>query len=80
MPEREQNQGIKYKHEHVFVYQFEMENHPSWGGKKVGVQEYVLCTNQSDPNGRENRTLLESMLRTVYKHMPKSIKFLYEKI
>ena len=80
MSEREQDQGIKYKHEHVFVYRFEMENHASWQGKRVGTQEYTLCTNYPDPNGKANRTLLESMLRMVYGHMPKSVKFLHEKV
>lgn len=80
MSEREQNTRIKYKHEHIYVYQFEMENHPSWQGKRVGTQEYTLCTNHPDPNSKANRTLLESMLRTVYGHMPKSVKFLREKI
>jgi hypothetical protein len=57
-----------------------MENHASWPGKRVGTQEYTLCTNYPDPNSKANRTLLESMLRMVYGHMPKSVKFLHEKV
>jgi hypothetical protein len=57
-----------------------MQNHASWGGKRTCTMEYALCTNHHDPNSKENRTLLESMLRTVYGHMPKGVKFLREKI
>jgi hypothetical protein len=64
-----------YKHEHIYVYQFPLTKRE--GG--TTLVEYNLCTNIAGPNHRENRQLLESMLRLVYKHMPKSIKFLYEK-
>jgi len=80
MPEREQNTRVKYTHEHIYVYQFEIENHASWGGKRWTTMEYMLCTNHDDPNSKENRTLLESMLRLVYGHYPKGVKFLREKI
>jgi hypothetical protein len=50
------------------------------GVETLGTQEYTLCTNYPDPNSKANRTLLESMLRTVYGHMPKSVKFLNEKL
>lgn len=80
MHEGEQNTRIKYVHEHIYVYQFEMENHSSWGGKRSTTMEYTLCTNHNDPNSKANRTLLESMLRIVYGHMPKGVKFLHEKI
>ena len=80
MSEREQNTRIRYMHEHIYIYQFEMDNHPSWSGRRRGTMEYALCTNHHDPNSKENRTLLESMLRTVYGHMPKGVKFLREKV
>jgi hypothetical protein len=38
-----------YKHEHVYVYQFDIENHPTWGGKRWTTMEYALCTNIDDP-------------------------------
>jgi hypothetical protein len=62
------------KHEHIYVYQFELTGH----GNRA-MHEYLLCTNINNPNSKENRTLLESMLRLVYGHMPKGVKFLYEK-
>jgi hypothetical protein len=42
--------------------------------------EYSLCTDISGPTHKENLILLEHMLRTVYGHMPKGVKFLQEKI
>lgn len=80
MSEREQNTRVRYAHEHVYVYQFEIENHPSWGGSRWTTMEYTLCTNHDNPNGKENRKLLESMLRLVYGHYPKGVKFLKEKV
>jgi hypothetical protein len=68
-----------YKHQHVYVYQFEMNNHSTWPGKHTCNMNYVLCTNITDPNHKENKTLLEHMLRTIYGFMPKYVKFLYEK-
>jgi hypothetical protein len=70
---------IQYKHKHIYVYQFELQKHKShsYGWQKC---EYTLLTNISDPNCKANRQLLESMLRTVYGHMPKGVKFLEEKI
>jgi hypothetical protein len=64
-----------YKHEHIYVYQFPLTNRE--GG--TILVEYSLCTNISGPQHRDNKNLLESMLRLVYKHMPKGVKFLYEK-
>ena len=66
-------------HKHIYVYQFEMKNHNSWSGTHVTTMEYTLCTNDSGPNSKSNRKLLEEALRIVYGHMPKSVKFLYEK-
>lgn len=70
---------IRYEHKHTYVYQFELQRHKSHssGWQKC---EYTLLTNVTDPNCKSNRQLLESMLRTVYGHMPKGVKFLYEKI
>lgn len=62
------------KHKHVYIYQFELTGH----GNRA-MHEYSLCTNTNNPNCSDNRTLLESMLRLVYGHMPKGVKFLYEK-
>ena len=80
MSERKQNTRVRYTHEHIYVYQFDIENHASWGGKRWTTIEYTLCTNHDDPNSKKNRTLLESMLRLVYGHYPKGVKFLREKI
>jgi hypothetical protein len=66
---------ISYKHKHVYVYTFPVSSKTSGSID----HEYTLCTNIDNPNCKENRTLLESMLRLVYGHMPKSVKFLYEK-
>ena len=65
----------RYTHKHVYVYQFDLS------GRDISrvEQEYTLCTNVDNPNCKENRSLLESMLRLVYGHMPKGVKFLYEK-
>jgi len=78
MSEREQNQRIRYKHEHVYVYEFEVSTHPSWTGKRWDTMQYKLCTNITGPNHKENRKLLENMLRIVYKYLPKGIKFIKE--
>jgi hypothetical protein len=66
---------ITYKHNHTYVYRFPLS---SKHGGPVD-HEYTLCTNIEGPNSKENRMLLESMLRLIYGHMPKSVKFLYEK-
>jgi hypothetical protein len=39
----------------------------------------MLCTDIDGPNSKQNKTLLESMLRIVCGSMPKGVKFLYEK-
>jgi hypothetical protein len=41
--------------------------------------DYALCTNVEGPNHKENRKLLESMLRVVYGHYPKGVKFVGER-
>jgi hypothetical protein len=69
-----------YKHEHVYVYQFEVKNHPTWHGTSTCKMEYSLCTNIDGHNHKENRSTLEHMLRVVYGYMPKGVKFLYERI
>ena len=69
---------IQFKHKHTYVYGFELQKRaPFVGWEKC---EYTLLTDITDPNCKSNRTLLESMLRLVYGHLPKSVKFLYEKI
>jgi hypothetical protein len=65
----------RYTHKHVYVYQFELTGRDS---SRVD-HEYTVCTNVDNPNCKENRSLLEYMLRLVYGHMPKGVKFLYEK-
>lgn len=68
---------IKFKHEHIYVYSYELSKRsPYVGWQKC---EYLLCTNHDNPNGKENRAMLETMLRIVCGHMPKGVKFLYEK-
>ena len=69
-----------YKHEHVYVYQFEVNNHSTWHGTRTCMMEYSLCTNITGPTHKQNKLLLEQMLRTVYGHLPKGVKFLKEKI
>ena len=66
-------------HKHIYVYQFEMKNHTTWSGKHVTTMEYTLCTDHDGPTSKPNKKLLEEALRIVYGHMPKSVKFLYEK-
>ena len=70
---------IRYEHKHTYVYQFELQKHKSHSYRTQKC-EYTLLTNISDPNCKANRQLLESMLRTVYGHMPKGVKFLHEKV
>jgi hypothetical protein len=70
---------MKYTHEHVYVYRFDIENHPTWYGNRWTTMEYALCTNISNPKHRENMKMLENMLRMVYGHYPKGVKFLYER-
>jgi len=50
-----------------------MRNHSTWQGMHFTTQEYTLCTNHDGPT-------IEEALRTVYGHMPKGVKFSYEKI
>jgi len=69
-----------YKHQHVYVYRFEVNNHPTWHGTSTCQMEYSLCTDIDGPNHKENRSILEQMLRMVYGYMPKSVKFSHEKI
>jgi hypothetical protein len=66
---------VKYTHKHIYVYRFPLSS------KQGGFvdHEYTLCTDIDNPNSKENRNLLESMLRLIYGHMPKSVKFLHEK-
>lgn len=67
---------IRYTHKHIYVYQFDMQRKYEPG---IDTIEYTLCTNQTGPNTKENRKMLEDALRTVYKFNPKRVKFLYEK-
>jgi hypothetical protein len=68
---------IQFKHKHTYVYGFEIQKKsPYTGWTKY---EYTLLTDISDPQCKANRTELESMLRLAYGHLPKSVKFLYEK-
>jgi len=69
-----------YKHQHVYVYQFEMKNHATWPGTHTCTMDYSLCTDITGPTHKQNLLLLEQMLRTVYGHMPKGVKFLREKV
>jgi len=70
---------ITWTHKHVYVYEFQMQNHPTWPGTKMCVMEYSLCTNIDDPNHKENRKTLEQMLRLVYGHYPKGVKFVRDR-
>jgi hypothetical protein len=70
---------IKWTHKHVYVYEFQMQNHESWGGRRTCTMEYALCTNVDGPDHKENRKTLEQMLRLVYKHYPKGVKFVRER-
>jgi len=70
---------MKWTHKHVYVYEFILENHESWSGTKTCVMEYALCTNTDGPEHKENRKLLEQMLRLVYKHYPKGVKFVRDR-
>lgn len=68
---------IAYKHKHIYVYQYELSKRKPYVGWEQC--EYTLCTDHDGANSKENRALLESMLRIVCGHMPKGVKFLYEK-
>lgn len=68
---------IRYSHKHIYVYGYELSKRaPYVGWQKC---EYTLCTDIDGPNSKQNKALLESMLRIVCGHMPKGVKFLYEK-
>jgi hypothetical protein len=69
-----------HKHQHVYIYQFEMKNHPTYHGTHICTMEYSLCTDITGPAHKQNKLLLEQMLRTVYGHLPKGVKFLREKV
>jgi len=69
---------IQFKHKHTYIYGFELQKRaPNVGWEKC---EYTLLTDTDNPNCKANRSLLESMLRLVYGHLPKGVKFLYEKV
>ncbi len=69
---------IQFKHKHTYIYGFELQKRaPYVGWEKC---EYTLLTDTGNPNCKANRSLLESMLRLVYGHLPKGVKFLYEKV
>lgn len=70
---------IKWTHKHVYVYEFVMQNHITYNGPRLCKAEYALCTNISDPQHKENRKMLEQMLRLVYGHYPKGVKFVRER-
>ena len=61
---------IKYTHKHTYVYKFPLSRQGN-----TAECEYTLCTDIDDANCKANRILLESMLRLVYGHLPKSVKF-----
>lgn len=68
---------IKFKHKHAYVYGFQLQKRePFFGWQNM---EYVLLTDEDNPNSKTNRQLLETGLRVAYGHMPKAVKFLYEK-
>lgn len=69
---------ITFKHKHAYVYGFQLQKRDPF----VGWQnmEYVLLTDEDNPNSKTNRQLLETGLRIAYGHMPKSVKFLYDKL
>jgi hypothetical protein len=69
-----------YKHQHVYIYQFEIKNHSTWQGMHTCTMKYSLCTDITGPAHKQNKLLLEQMLRTVYGHMPKNVKFIQEKL
>jgi hypothetical protein len=70
---------VKWTHKHVYVYEFVMQNHPTWSGESTCSMQYSLCTNIDGPDHKENRKTLEQMLRLVYGHYPKGVKFVREK-
>jgi hypothetical protein len=56
-----------------------MQNHASWGGKRACTMDYALCTDVDGPDHKENRKTLEHMLRFVYGHYPKGVKFVRDR-
>ena len=68
---------IKYKHKHTYVYSYFINKRNPYIG--VTQYDYVLCTDHDNPNGNQNRSILESMLRIMWGYMPKLVKFKYEK-
>ena len=61
---------------HMYTH-LNCKNEPYVGWEKM---QYVLLTDHENPNSKTNRQLLETGLRIAYGHMPKSVKFLYDKL
>jgi hypothetical protein len=69
---------IKFTHKHTYVYVYELQKRSPYVGWERC--EYVLCTDHDGPNSKENRKILESMLRIVCGgHMPKGVRYSHEK-
>jgi len=68
-----------YKHKHRYVYKFLLTNNKNNFNKMCCTQEYVLCTDIDGPNNKQNRKLLENMLRVAYNFYPKSVRFSHER-
>ena len=68
---------VRYSHKHIYVYGYELSKRAPYYGWQTC--EYRLCTDTEGHNNKQNRALLETMLRIVCGHMPKGVKFLYEK-
>ena len=63
-------------HQHAYEYTFLLKKRDERGYVK---QTYVLLTNITDPNCKQNRMLLEEGLRLGYGFLPKHVKFSHDK-
>ena len=68
-----------YKHKHRYVYKFLLAKNKNDFNGTYHTQEYVLCTDIDGPNNKQNRKLLENMLRVAYNFYPKSVRFSHER-
>ncbi len=68
-----------HKHKHRYVYKFLLSNHKTHAPGTFCTHEYVLCTDIDGPNDKQNRKLLEGMLRAAFNYYPKTVKFAYER-
>jgi hypothetical protein len=75
MSERIQTPIVKL-HRHCYVYQF---NVPRRYESRIDTEHYSFLTNITGPHHPENIKQLHFALKVAYGHVPKFIKFKYDK-